>query len=54
MTIALRNLRRQKVYTVIDMFVLAGLIVGALALLTITAQAFRAAQVNPADTLRYE
>lgn len=35
-------------------FVLAGLIVCSLALLTITTQAFRTAQVNPADTLRYE
>ena len=33
---------------------LAGLIVCSLALLTITTQAFRTAQVNPADTLRYE
>lgn len=35
-------------------FVLAGLIVGALAMLTITTQAFRTARVNPADTLRYK
>ena len=35
-------------------FVLAGLIVCSLALLTITTQAFRTAQVNPVDTLRYE
>lgn len=35
-------------------FVLAGLLVGGLALLTITTQTFRTARVNPADTLRYE
>ena len=36
------------------LFVLAGLIVCALAVLTITTQALRTAHINPVDTLRYE
>ena len=36
------------------LFVLAGLIVCVLAVLTITTQALRTAQINPVDTLRYE
>lgn len=38
----------------LDTFLLSGLIVGGVALITVTVQAFRVARVDPAATLRYE
>jgi putative ABC transport system permease protein len=37
-----------------DIFIIAALLAVAIALLTITAQALKAANVNPVESLRYE
>ena len=49
-TIAIRNIKRQKRYAFINIF---GLALGV-ALLTVGTQTFKAARCNPVDALRYE
>ena len=65
LTIAIRNIKRQKRYAIINIFGLelgigigifarSGTLALVVALLTVGTQTFKAARSNPVDALRYE
>jgi hypothetical protein len=52
--IAFRTIAKQKVYTLVNIFVLAGVLALIIALLTVSYQAIKAALANPVNALKYE